>query len=91
MDLKTLGANVQEYRGLNIIVSPSLQKAVHRKRTLKERLFSFPWRPFKKTVFDHWEGSGKMVKIGRTVFVDQPTFDKLKLILDKQAEQCPLN
>lgn len=42
---------LQKYGGMDVILSSYLTetKTEEVKRTIKERLFSLPWRPFKKT------------------------------------------
>ena len=75
---------ISTYRGYQLIESSYLVDRGPDKlidRTWKERLFSLPWTPFKKTkVVETYVPSDKMYVIGRDKIIIHP--EKIKIIKD---------
>lgn len=63
--------------GLEVITSPWLTRTVEVERTWKERLFSWPWRPLRKTRFVE-VASDEVFQYENKVVMHPATFAKLQ-------------
>lgn len=76
--------------GYRIIENPEMtcQKQVRRQRSLSQRLFTFPWRPFQKTeLILMTVPDDRMVIQNNTLMVHPEVYKKLKAVKRKNNEK----
>ncbi|MCC4240355.1 hypothetical protein [Thalassospira povalilytica] len=77
---------ISEFMGLRVHVVP---KTVSVERSIRERLFSLPWRPMLKTKFVQnpaAPGAGRVHQIGLDIYCTQETFEAMKTHFAKKEQ-----
>ena len=77
---------INGFMGLRVHVVP---KTVSVERTIRERLFSLPWRPMLKTKYvdnPAAPDAGQVHKIGSDIYCTQETFETMKTHFAKKEQ-----
>ena len=77
------GISSIQIKGLNFISNYGMQEAIWDKRTLKERLLSLPWKPFKKRKIIGHKPMTIMLKIGNDIIAAPEIIEQIR----KDAEK----
>jgi hypothetical protein len=73
-----LGVPFTPYNGYKLISSPAMQTAILEKRTWKERLFSLPFRPFKRMKIVGYKPLDYVIKTDDTIYGAPQTIELLQ-------------
>ena len=82
MENTYFGVKTTDYMGLKLISSPAMRTPIYGLRTWKERLFSLPFKPFRKFKVVGYKPMEQIVMMGNFLFAAPEIVERLEASLN---------